>query len=190
MIKDVEKDNITISVIIPVYNVSAYIEGCLQSVIDQTYNDFECILVDDASPDDSIAKCKRMIADYDGPISFRIIYHPENRGLSAARNTGTAAATGDYIMYVDSDDVIKRDCIEKLKAPLIQDNSIEMVLGNVVRVINGVALQQSLAIKQDSVDIIGNSDVRNFFFNKKGMIQASWNKLISKAFVNNYGLSF
>ena len=90
---------ITISVIIPIYNVSDYVERCVKSVMGQTFQDFECILVDDASPDDSILRCERLIADYHGSIRFRILHHEHNRGLSAARNTGTEAATGDYILY-------------------------------------------------------------------------------------------
>ena len=91
----------TISVIIPIYNVSAYVERCIRAVMMQTYTDFECILVDDASQDDSLAKCEKLIAAYEGPIRFSILWHQQNRGLSAARNTGTDAATGDYIIYID-----------------------------------------------------------------------------------------
>ena len=76
-----------VSVIIPVYNVSNYIADCLRSVMNQTYNNIECILVDDASTDDSIAKCERMIAAYQGPIEFTVIHHETSQGPSAARNT-------------------------------------------------------------------------------------------------------
>ena len=86
---------IKVSIIIPVYNVSAYIERCIKSVINQTYYDIECIIVDDATPDDSITKCEQMIAAYDVPIRFSILHHQQNRGLSAARNTGTEVATGE-----------------------------------------------------------------------------------------------
>ena len=127
------QDSITISLIIPVYKVSAYIERCLKSVIKQTYNHFECILVDDASPDDSIAKCERMIEEYDGPIQFRILHHQQNKGLSVARNTGIDAATGDYILFIDSDDLISNDCVEKLMTPVLRDKTIEMSVGEHVR---------------------------------------------------------
>ena len=73
---------ITISLVIPVFKVSPYIERCLRSVIKQSYNHFECILVDDCSPDDSVAKCEKIIANYSGPIQFRILHHESNRGLS------------------------------------------------------------------------------------------------------------
>ena len=109
-------NRIKVSIIIPVYQVSNYVERCLKSVIGQTFTDFECIIVNDATRDDSIEKCERLIDGYDGPIRFRIIHHEVTRGLSAARNTGTTAAKGDYILYVDSDDVITKDCVEKLMA--------------------------------------------------------------------------
>ena len=78
-----------VSIIIPVYNVSAYIERCVKSVMSQTYSgDIECILVNDATPDDSIAIAEHLIADYNGPFQFLILSHDHNRGQSAARNTG------------------------------------------------------------------------------------------------------
>lgn len=121
--------SIKVSIIIPIYNVSDYVKRCMKSVMHQSYDNIECIVVDDCSPDDSIAKCEKMIADYHGPINFTILHHQCNRGLSAARNTGTDAATGDYILYLDSDDELTSDCIEKLVRPLLNDPTIEMVMG-------------------------------------------------------------
>lgn len=60
--------------------------------------------MDGATPDDSISKCERLIADYKGPVRFVILHHDRNRGLSASRNTGMDAATGEYVFYLDSDD--------------------------------------------------------------------------------------
>ena len=125
-------NDLMISIVIPVYNLSDYIERCIQSVISQSYKDIECIIVDDASTDDSIEKCERIIDAYRGPIRFSIIHHHQNRGLSAARNTGTASAKGDFVLYVDGDDAITNDCIEKLQKPLQNDNTIDMVMGDFV----------------------------------------------------------
>lgn len=105
----------SISIIIPVYNVEKYIAECLQSVMWQTYQGaIECILVDDCGTDKSIAVAEQLIAAYKGPIEFRILHHEQNRGLSAARNTGTDTANGDYIYYLDSDDFIDENTIEVL----------------------------------------------------------------------------
>ena len=104
-----------VSIVVPVYNVAPYIESCLKSVMGQTYaGDMECLLVDDCGSDDSMAIAERMIGAYTGPIRFQILHHEHNRGLSAARNTGTDAATGDYVLYLDSDDELTQDCIERL----------------------------------------------------------------------------
>lgn len=104
-----------ISIIIPVYNVEEYIAECLQSVMRQTYQgSIECILVDDCGKDHSIAVAEQQIAKYLGPIEFRILHHKRNRGLSVARNTGLDAATGEYIYFLDSDDIIDSNSMEIL----------------------------------------------------------------------------
>lgn len=83
---------ILVSIIIPVNNVSDYVEECLQSVAAQTYTAIECIIVDDCGTDDSMQKVESFITNYQGPITFKILHHEHNRGLSAARNTGIDAA--------------------------------------------------------------------------------------------------
>lgn len=108
-----------VSIIIPVYNVEPYIEECLQSVMRQTYSGMiECILVDDCGTDNSIEVAERLIKVYDGPIEFKVLHHEHNRGVSAARNTGIDAACGEYVFFLDSDDWISDDCIERLAQPL------------------------------------------------------------------------
>lgn len=185
------KKTISISVIIPVYKVSAYIERCLKSVIKQTYNHFECILVDDASPDDSIDKCERMIEKYDGPIQFRILHHEQNRGLSAARNTGTEAAKGDYILYIDSDDIISDDCVQKLMVPVLKDNTIEMVLGENLRFSDEGILSQQKYYRLQSGDFPSNESIRDYYFDQSRRFPSvAWNKLISREFLNRHHLRF
>lgn len=119
----------TVTVVIPVYNVAPYVERCLLSVMQQTFPAAECIIVDDCSTDDSIAICNRLIRDYNGTTRFSILQHERNRGLSAVRNTGTKAATGEYIYYLDSDDEITSDCLKRLIEPLRSNNSLDMVMG-------------------------------------------------------------
>lgn len=89
-----------VSIIIPVYNVSDYIERCLKSVITQTYRHIECVIVDDGSPDDSMDKCYSLLNQYDGPIIFSVVTHESNLGLSAARNSGIdKAITTDVYLF-------------------------------------------------------------------------------------------
>ncbi len=100
-----------ISVIVPVYNSSTYLEQCLDSIAAQTYRNMEIILVDDGSSDSSADIC-RHYASTDNRFLF--ISHAANQGQSAARNTGLAEATGDYIAFVDSDDIISPTLMESL----------------------------------------------------------------------------
>lgn len=179
-----------ISIIIPIYQVSNYVERCLKSVIGQTYINFECIIVNNATRDDSIEKSERLIDGYDGPIRFRIIHHEVTRGLSAARNTGTAAAKGDYVLYVDSDDIITNDCVEKLMAPVLRDQSIEIVSGFTRRFSDSYPLPLPNPQNWDNEDNNGLEAVRSSFFNRRRMKKAAWNKLIRKDFLNRYSLFF
>jgi glycosyltransferase involved in cell wall biosynthesis len=157
----------------------------------QTYPALECIIVDDASPDDSILKCDRILEKYDGAIRFHILYHDYNRGLSAARNTGTDAAIGDYIFYLDSDDEIPPDCIEKLVYPISNDASIEMVMGNNERRFDGCPLPPNYKQKRvPEQDLASLKAVRNSYFGEKRFFEMAWNKLIKKDFIIQHKLSF
>ena len=152
-----------VSIIIPVYNVAPYIEDCLRSVIGQTYRGvIECLIVDDRGTDDSIAIAERLIKDYSGPIRFEILHHEHNRGVAAARNTGALKAKGDYIFYLDSDDEITTDCIEKMMAVASQEPDIEMVQGNYIRFCDGKQIHGPREIS--IVHASPNEEVRNCFY--------------------------
>lgn len=99
-----------VSVVIPVYNVEQYLKECVDSVLNQTYSDYEIILVDDGSTDNSGKLCDSYLS-----VDNRIkVIHRKNGGLSAARNTGLDAASGDYIYFLDSDDYIEPVTLEHL----------------------------------------------------------------------------
>ena len=102
---------ISISIIIPIYNVELYVKRCLESVMAQECSnvEIECILVDDNSLDNSMLIAERLIDKYVGKIKFVIIRHERNLGLSVARNTGMKYATGEFLMFVDSDDIVEPD---------------------------------------------------------------------------------
>lgn len=96
-----------ISVIIPVYNVERYVAVCIESVLHQTYDMLEIILIDDGSSDSSLQICRKF-AERDERVR---VYHTENRGVSAARNLGIDLAQGDFVVFVDADDVIEKDML-------------------------------------------------------------------------------
>ena len=108
-----------VSIIIPVYNVEKYITKTIESVINQTYSDIEVILIDDGSEDSSGSICDEY-AKNDDRIK---VFHQENLGVSQARNKGIDISTGDYILFIDSDDYVSNDYIEALINGAIKTNA-------------------------------------------------------------------
>ena len=100
----------TVSVIVPIYNTEKYLGPCIQSILNQTYNDLQIILIDDGSTDKSGEICDEY-AKKDNRI---VVRHINNSGVSKARNTALDIVTGDYIAFVDSDDTIRPDMYESL----------------------------------------------------------------------------
>ena len=99
-----------ISIIVPVYKVEKYIHRCIESVLHQTYTNWELILVDDGSPD----SCGRICDEYAMYHDKIAVIHKINQGVGAARNTGLHRAEGEWIYFLDSDDFIKEDTLEKM----------------------------------------------------------------------------
>jgi glycosyltransferase involved in cell wall biosynthesis len=119
-----------VSIVIPVYNVEEYVAECIESVKAQrTEFRIECIIVDDKGKDRSMDMVRESLRDYQGPVTFRILEHAENRGLSAARNTGIAVATGDYFYFLDSDDMIAPDAIQLLGEQVKLHPQVDLVVG-------------------------------------------------------------
>ena len=111
-----------VSLIIPVYNACAHIEACLDSVIAQTLDDLEIILVDDHGTDDSMDRARRKVAEYAGPKQFRFTATEANGGPGAARNHGIRQATGEYVAFLDSDDQIDPSfCLALYEAARLED---------------------------------------------------------------------
>lgn len=129
-----------ITVIVPVYNIEDYLERCINSILNQTYRDFDLILVDDGSTDKSGS-----IADRFAKNDSRIkVVHKTNGGSSSARNAALDIATGEYISFVDSDDYIEPDFLEKLVAPVEKAKE------------NGSDIPMIIQIGRDEIDEDGN----------------------------------
>lgn len=176
-----------ITIVIPIFNVEPYIADCLQSVIRQTYTgSLECILVDDCGTDRSMAVAEEMIAKYDGSIRFKILHHECNRGLSAARNTGTDAATGDYIYYLDSDDYISDDCLEVLSQPLCESD-YDVVLGNLEMFGHP---KDIVFLPKETGAIIGNETIFKEIYVNRMIYVMAWNKLIKRSLFQKFDLAF
>lgn len=119
----------TFSVIVPIYNVEQYLKKCIESILKQTYENFELILVDDGSPDNCPAICDEY-AKNDSRIR---VVHKKNQGLVAARNTGVELATGEYICYVDGDDWIAENLLETVWKKVLQKTEVDMVVYSAVK---------------------------------------------------------
>ena len=108
-----------ISIIIPIYNVENYLRQCLDSIVAQTYQNFECLLINDGSPDNSSDICREYVAK---DTRFRY-FEKENGGVSSARNLGIERSEGAYITFIDSDDWVDSDYLEVLYSAILEEQA-------------------------------------------------------------------
>lgn len=169
---------IKVSIIIPIYKVEQYIEKCLNSVLEQSYDGvkIECILVDDCSPDKSMEIVHAIVGNYQGNISFVFLKHLENKGLSAARNTGLNAASGEYVMFVDSDDWLPNDSLRLLIKCLKNYPDADFVAGIFFN--RRENRPQQVSVVQPTV--FDGYSLRKGFLNYQDVSCTAWNKLLRK----------
>lgn len=145
------------SVIVPVYNVEEYLPACVESVLGQTFSDFELILVDDGSKD----ACSGICDDYKKKDSRIKVIHKENAGLAAARRSGIKIAEGEYIFNLDSDDLIERDTLE-YAYNRIKETDCEIVSFSYKWVKNG----KTVNITNDGLEegFYGENDIEKYIY--------------------------
>jgi len=175
-----------VSIIIPIYNVESYIANCLHSVFNQTYKDLEIILVDDCGTDKSMDVAKEIIRKYKNDFHIIIEHHTYNKGLSAARNTGIKKSTGEFIYFLDSDDTISNDCIERLMFPILQGNHVDFSIAD-YKVIGTNQIYPPLLLEEGIIK--GNINIINSYCKKEWYVMAV-NKLINKSFLLKNNLFF
>lgn len=147
-----------ISIIIPVYNVEEYLRKCLDSCINQTFNDIEVIVVNDCSPDNSDKIMKEYEKKY--PDIIKCLYLTKNLRQGGARNKGLEIAEGEYILFVDSDDYVANDMCEKLYKSACS-NDADVVICDYFRVVNNTCVKKS----QFDIDVKGMKDLsKNILF--------------------------
>lgn len=112
------------SIIIPMYNVEKYIKKCINSCLNQTYKNYEVIIVDDQSSDNSLNIAKSMCKD----VSFVKILKQKNSGVSVARNKGLLKSKGDYVLFVDGDDWLEYDALAKLNDCILTNSSSDIII--------------------------------------------------------------
>lgn len=177
----------SISIVISVYNVEKFIAACLNSIIEQTYTGpMECLIIDDCCNDDSMRTVEEIVHSYKGGINFYILHHEHNRGLSAARNTGMAAATGDYICFVDSDDELPPNSVEQLVEAL-DDGQYDIVVGD-IKTIGNDALHEYLRLKLDDGIVLRDGDIIHHYKTHWNMMAQA--KLYKASFLRQQRLTF
>jgi CDP-glycerol glycerophosphotransferase len=172
----------TITVVVPVFDVEDYLEECLRSVAEQTVEDLEVVMVDDGSTDSSADIARRFAR---GDSRFRLLRQP-NGGLSAARNTGIDAGTGEYLAFLDSDDVLPPDAYERMLGSLESTGS-DFATGSVRR-LTGAGLCQVGFLAQTFTRTRPKTHVRRF--DPLLCDRTAWNKLWRRSFWDECGLRF
>ena len=163
---------IKISVIVPVYNVEKYLDKCLTSLIKQTYKNFEIIVINDGSIDNSLAICNKYANKYDNVK----VYDYKNAGVAHARNVGIKKATGDYLLFVDSDDYIKEDMYEIL-LNLIKKYDADVSICNLYDVIDE---NECIRNKENGIREYSRLDILKEVLLDKNIQSYAWNKLYEK----------
>lgn len=121
-------NNPLVSILVPIYNVELHIEKCIESLLNQTYNNIEFVFINDCTPDNSILILKKCFQKHNRS-DYKLIENDKNRGVSITRNIGLKHVSGDYIIQVDSDDYLDYDAIEAMVAEAISSNA-EIVISN------------------------------------------------------------
>ena len=175
-------NNTLISVIVPVYNVERYLPRCIESILKQTYTNFELILVDDGTPDRSGIICDRY-AEKDSRI--RVI-HKENGGVSTARNAGIDVAKGEWITFVDSDDWVSEKYLELL-AECLDQNDYDLIVG--AKENRGVHII-SQGTDPKTIQTLQDNDIDDLKVFNTGDFMGPWMKLFSAEIIRKNNIKF
>lgn len=172
-----------VSIIIPIYNAEEYIAECVESLFKQTMTDLEYIFIDDCSPDNSVEILKRYLDKYpERRRQVKLIRHTENKGVSASRQEGVEAATGDYIIHCDPDDWVDTDIYQCLYDRAIETNA-EVVICDYYE--SASETQKIHIQKPSSAD--SKLVIQDFFENLHGNC---WNKLIKRSIITDNNIRF
>ena len=172
-------NNDLISVIVPIYNVEKYLPECIDSIINQTYKNIEILLINDGLTDN----CDKICDEYSKKDERIKVIHKENGGLSDARNCGIDIANGEYIAFVDSDDYLSEQFIEKLYISIIENNT-KLSQCNFVKVTNNYVEIEKRGYNEKIKTKSGYEMIKDLYTNHWENIVA-WNKLYAKELFND-----
>ena len=173
--------NPIISIVVPIYNVEKYLPQCIDSILNQSFKDFELILVDDGSTDN----CLKICEDYKKLDKRVIVIHKENGGLSSARNAGIKVSRGKYIAFIDSDDFIHKDMYKVLYNNL-KNNNLDISICNYTRVNENSLLNDNESNKLSKISKYNNIEALNELYTDNRLIfTVVWNKLYRRDIFEN-----
>lgn len=177
-----------ISIIVPVYEAELTIVDTVESVISQSYTNWELILVVDGSPDNSGKICDQITQQYNDNHNFRIrVIHQQNQGLSGARNVGILHAKGEYVCFIDSDDTVESDYLSSL-IMLYDEYDTDLAICG-MKFINGVNENtNSFACLESFSDLFNNKKFISLF--ETGLMNSACNKLYKSCIIKNNSLKF
>lgn len=178
-----------ISIVVPVYNCEKYIKQCIESVVYQSFTDWELILVDDGSTDASPAICD----EYLNKHSQLKILTQSNQGPGAARNTGLKNANGKYLLFLDSDDYLHVDSLSNIKNIISDNSDFDVILGRVLLVSEMGEYIRDYNEKYDIDRVKDESsiDVVNYLFSRKNSsFWSVWNHVFKLSFIKETGILF
>lgn len=176
--------SVKITMVVPVYKVEQYIDKCINSLINQTYKEVEIILVDDGSPD----RCPEICDQYAQEDKRIKVIHKTNGGLSDARNVGLKEATGEYVLFVDSDDYIQEDTCERFVS-IMGNNRPDIVVGNAYRLEGNKKYSMEHKLNTNGKMIEG-IDYLKEELKGKSMYMAAWLNLYRTRFLLENKLQF
>lgn len=176
-----------ITIVIPVYNVEKYIRRCLESVISQENINYtiECAIVDDCSPDNSMSIVHDIIDRYKGNILFSTFRHEQNKGLSEARNTGIRHASGEYVLFLDSDDYLIPNSIAYMLNSSKDYPPVDIIIGNVYE----HKYKKNQYDYKNPVFISGGYEARHWLLTHEFAV-SSWNRIFKRNFLVNNNFYF
>lgn len=172
-----------ISIIVPVYKVENYLRRCIDSILAQTFTDFELILVDDGSPDN----CPTICDEYANKDFRIVVIHKANGGVSSARNRGLELATGKYILFCDSDDYVSKDWCETIYSVISRYPNSLIVFNAWRESPQGEDRQYIDASVQGTEDVTIITYYQSF---QKDLSGAVWNKVFTRSVIREHGLQF
>lgn len=167
-----------ISVVIPVYNVDKYITDCLESIVSQTFSEWEVVMVNDGSSDRSVEICKSFC---ERDSRFRVL-EQENRGVSAARNTGIDACRGEYIFFMDADDTILPNTFEALNA-VLHETKADMVSFQFQKIVDESEIHQ--VSQTGKIQVITAYEALRLFLQEQQIGISMCTKLVKSSVVQN-----